>query len=72
VSEHPGNATTRLAWAPNGARLRAALRVLAEAENEVERAIVIEREAGTSWAAIGDVLGVSRQAAWQRYAHLAF
>jgi hypothetical protein len=47
------------------------LRALKAADEEVERwlveAVADARRAGRSWAAIGDALGVSRQAAWQLY-----
>lgn len=37
---------------------------------QLERAITGARLAGHSWEAIGRRLGVSRQAAWERYRHL--
>lgn len=45
--------------------------LLREAEGRVEgwlgEAIVDAREAGRTWDEIGQALGVTRQAAWQRY-----
>lgn len=47
------------------------LRALKSADETVERwlaeAIGEARQAGRSWAAIGEALGVTRQAAWQLY-----
>ena len=39
---------------------------LAEMPDKVKAA----RKSGASWTAIGKVLGVSRQAAWERYRHI--
>jgi hypothetical protein len=33
----------------------------------LERAVRLAREQGHTWAAIGKALGVSRQAAWERF-----
>lgn len=48
-----------------------ALRVLTEGEAELEQLrldrVRAAREAGVSWARIGEVLGMSRQAAWEYY-----
>ena len=50
-------------------RLIAATRVAAEASQELlEEAVIGARGAGLSWGAIGAALGVSRQAAQQRFA----
>lgn len=38
------------------------------AEDAVTAAVAAARESGVSWAAVGSVLGVSRQAAQKRYA----
>lgn len=48
----------------NIARKRSAVN---QAEDALYRAVEDAREAGMSWQAIGDVLGVSRQAAQQRF-----
>lgn len=36
-------------------------------EHEVVRRVAAAREMGVSWRSIGSVLGVSKQAAWERY-----
>lgn len=41
--------------------------VTKDAEKMTLRAIVNARKLGFSWYAIGDALGVSHQAAWERY-----
>jgi hypothetical protein len=40
------------------------------AQDAVLRHVQYSRIAGATWAAIGDALGVSRQAAQERYQHL--
>lgn len=55
-----------------GAELTAliqAARALAQAEAEVATAVGLARAAGASWSHIGDAVGVSRQAAQQRWGH---
>lgn len=48
-----------------------ARRRLIEAWQEDEPTLVaVSRDAGASWAAIGDALGVTRQSAWERYAEI--
>jgi len=37
------------------------------ARGQLQRSIDILREREVSWAAIGDALGISRQAAWERF-----
>lgn len=37
-------------------------------QDSIGEQIAVLRERGLSWARIGDALGVSRQAAWERYA----
>ena len=54
----------------NGRNLRrvgAALTRLEQAEQELRAAVSAAHEAGDSWAAIGLVLGTSRQAAHRKY-----
>lgn len=46
--------------------VRAAERT-AEADRELHEAVQAARDAGYSWTEIGDVLGVKRQSAWQRF-----
>ena len=36
-------------------------------EQEVARRVAAARKIGVSWNSIGSVLGVSKQAAWERY-----
>jgi hypothetical protein len=38
------------------------------ARRDLERAVEMARSDGASWATIGAALGVSRQAAWERFA----
>jgi hypothetical protein len=44
-----------------------ALRALRAAEARLRDAVDVAREAGHTWAEIGDVLGITRQAAFQRF-----
>jgi hypothetical protein len=48
-------------------QLIVAARALAQAEHDVAEAIRQARQAGASWTHVGDALGVSRQAAQQRW-----
>jgi uncharacterized membrane protein len=48
-------------------RLRALKAADQELANWLSEAVGQARQAGRSWAEIGDALGVSRQAAWQLY-----
>lgn len=48
-------------------QLMAAARALAQAEYAVAAAVRHARQAGASWTHVGDALGVSRQAAQQRW-----
>jgi len=47
--------------------IRAAAKNVESAETELREAVRAAREAGDSWAIIGTALGVSRQAAQQRF-----
>ena len=40
------------------------------ARANLDRAVLAARRAGRSWADIARVLGVSRQAAWERFRHV--
>ena len=40
-----------------------------DARRELHAAVVRARRAGASYGAVGQVLGVSRQAAWERFRH---
>ncbi len=54
--------------APDGALFADALRLLSLAERVVEWTAVYERLAGTGWPVLGEVLGVTKQSAHERYA----
>jgi predicted neutral ceramidase superfamily lipid hydrolase len=49
-------------------RIRAAARAVDHARRDLEAAVHEAREAGLSWSAVGQALGTSRQAAWERFA----
>lgn len=42
--------------------------LMAEAERRLPQAVADARDQECSWAGIGDLLGVTRASAWQRYA----
>ncbi|OHU51478.1 hypothetical protein BKG82_23055 [Mycobacteroides chelonae] len=48
-------------------RIIAAVKGLETASGELDAAVSAAREAGDTWAVIGVALGVSRQAAYQRF-----
>ncbi len=48
-------------------RISAAAAALADADQELNAAVAAARAAGDTWAMIGIALGVSRQAAYQRF-----
>lgn len=52
-------------------RIGLALRGVADEQRQVEDAVAAARGNGRSWGEIGLILGVSRQAARERYAHPA-
>ncbi|MFE7427441.1 hypothetical protein [Streptomyces sp. NPDC057545] len=54
--------------APRGERLRRALELKDLVDTLVERAVVAEREEGTTWAQLADAAGISKQAAHERWA----
>src|SRR5205823_311872 len=62
VSIHGEGAT------PDGAMFADALRLLSLAEQVVEWTAVYERLAGTGWPVLGEVLGMTKQSAHERYA----
>ncbi|HML52029.1 MAG TPA: hypothetical protein PKD84_11590 [Propionicimonas sp.] len=43
---------------------------LRQAEANLDHAVVQARRAGASWASIGQAIGISRQAAHERWGHL--
>ncbi|MGH8918031.1 MAG: hypothetical protein ACRD0H_06785 [Actinomycetes bacterium] len=50
------------------ARLHVLASLIAETERALPRAVADARDQECSWAEIGDLLGVTRASAWQRYA----
>lgn len=52
-------------------RIGLALRALADEQREVDDAVAAARDNGRSWGEIGLVLGISRQAARERYGQAA-
>jgi hypothetical protein len=60
-------ATTPASDAADLRRIGAAQDRAEDAEQELTRAVAAARKQGRSWAAIGMVLGISRQAAQQRF-----
>ena len=44
---------------------------LAAVRDDLRAKVAILRERGVSWAAIGEALGISRQAAWERFRSIA-
>lgn len=62
VPIHPEHA------APDGTLFADALRLYARAERVVELAVVYERLSGTGWPVLGEVLGMTKQSAHERYA----
>ncbi|WP_191499076.1 hypothetical protein [Mycobacterium simulans] len=60
------------AYARNASHMRriiAAKEAVETAESELRAAVEAAREAGDTWAAIGVALGITRQAAFQRFGH---
>lgn len=51
------------------ARLGPAAFAVSVTERSLRDQIDVLRDKGVSWARIGDALGTSRQAAWERFAH---
>ena len=79
-ASYPGGMARTLAAEDDGVTVRVAigtddpverLRALKAADRTVERwlveAVANARAAGSTWSAIGEALGVTRQAAWQLY-----
>ncbi|TGZ12408.1 hypothetical protein DV517_75030 [Streptomyces sp. S816] len=54
--------------APRGDRLRRALALKELLDTLVQRAVVAEREEGTTWTQLADAVGISKQAAHERWA----
>ena len=57
-----------LSWLGDaGAELHLLVSLLRQAQTRLPDAVAEARDQGYSWAEIGDVLGTTRAAAWQRY-----
>jgi hypothetical protein len=54
-----------------GAEVQLLVSLIAEAERRLPGAVARARDQDYSWAEIGDMLGTTRAAAWQRFAHRA-
>ncbi|MCG5431218.1 hypothetical protein LV457_02800 [Mycobacterium sp. MYCO198283] len=52
-------------------RIAAAAKALGDADAELLAAVTAARQAGDTWAMIGTALGISRQAAYQRFGKVA-
>lgn len=54
--------------APRGERLRQALALKERLDTLIDRAVIVEREEGTTWSQLADAAGTSKQAAHERWA----
>ncbi|MDN3262883.1 hypothetical protein QWJ26_24365 [Streptomyces sp. CSDS2] len=54
--------------APRGGRLRRALALKELTDTLINRAVIAEREEGTTWAQLADAAGITKQAAHERWA----
>lgn len=54
-----------------GAEIQLLASLAAELGARLSRAVALARDQEYSWAEIGDLLGTTRAAAWQRFAHRA-
>lgn len=54
-------------WRPAVARLHSAADDAKQADARLREAVLAARVDGCSWAVVGDAIGVSRQAAYQRF-----
>lgn len=70
--EHPGGPDLACPGGPAAdlELVAAASRTVAAARGGLDEAVRRARAGGRSYAAIGAALGVSRQAAWERFHHL--
>jgi hypothetical protein len=50
-----------------GAEVHLLASLIAEAEQQLPQSVALARDQHYSWAEIGDLLGVTRAAAWQRF-----
>ncbi|MGY1709096.1 hypothetical protein ACI8AC_06250 [Geodermatophilus sp. SYSU D00758] len=60
-------ATTQSRDTTHFRRILAASKAVSAAEEELRKAVADARQAGDSWAMVGAALGISRQAAQQRF-----
>lgn len=65
MTEVPLNRTQRRQLQLDSLELLA--RKVREAESDIPEKVIAARRAKASWQQIGDVLGTSRQAAWEKY-----
>jgi hypothetical protein len=54
-----------------GAEIQLLASLILEAQGRLPQAVALARDQEYSWAEIGDLLGTTRAAAWQRFAHRA-
>jgi hypothetical protein len=54
-----------------GAEIQLLVSLMAEVERQLPKAVALARDQEYSWAEIGDLLGTTRAAAWQRFARRA-
>lgn len=54
-----------------GAEVHLLASLIAEANRQLPQSVALAREQEYSWAEIGDLLGVTRAAAWQRFGEQA-
>lgn len=52
-----------------GAEIQLLMSLKAEIDHRLPLAVTLARDQEYSWAEIGDLLGTTRAAAWQRFAH---
>ena len=54
-----------------GAEVHLLVSLIAEAERQLPQSVALARDQEYSWAEIGDLLGITRAAAWQRFGQQA-
>lgn len=67
-----GTLRNPLGWlGDGGAEVQLLTSLMAEAERRLPLAVALARDQEYTWAEIGDLLGTTRAAAWQRFARRA-